>query len=94
MHGLLINLNRPRADGDYKTKIVMKKMFLVIALAGVVFAAGAQTTEKSVKKEKSKSKTEQMTMKAHVCTSACKDGKHVYAHGEKGHVCTAACKKM
>ena len=29
--------------------------------------------------------------KAHVCTPACKDGKHVYAHGEKGHTCTAAC---
>jgi hypothetical protein len=35
-----------------------------------------------------------MEMKEHKCTSACKDGKHVYAHGEKGHVCTKACKKM
>ncbi len=31
-------------------------------------------------------------LKKHVCTAACKDGKHVYAHGEKGHVCTDACK--
>lgn len=34
-----------------------------------------------------------MKMKEHVCTAACKDGKHVYAHGEKGHVCTEDCKK-
>ena len=31
-----------------------------------------------------------MNTKEHVCTPACKDGKHVYAHGEKGHVCTDA----
>jgi hypothetical protein len=35
-----------------------------------------------------------MEMKEHKCTAACKDGKHMYAHGEKGHVCTKACKKM
>lgn len=35
-----------------------------------------------------------MAMKDHKCTAACKNGKHVYAHGEKGHVCTDACKKM
>ena len=35
-----------------------------------------------------------MEMKGHVCTSACKEGKHVYAHGEKGHVCGPECKKM
>jgi len=33
-------------------------------------------------------------MKDHVCTSACKDGKHMYAHGEKGHACGEDCKKM
>lgn len=38
--------------------------------------------------EKSKSEP-----KEHVCTAACKDGKHAYAHGEKGHTCTAACHK-
>ncbi len=37
---------------------------------------------------------DKMAMKEHKCTKACKDGKHVYAHGEKGHVCTDACKKM
>jgi len=32
--------------------------------------------------------------KDHVCTSACKGGKCVYAHGEKGHVCTDDCKAL
>ena len=32
-----------------------------------------------------------MNTKEHVCTAACKDGNHVFAHGEKGHKCTAAC---
>ncbi len=62
----------------------MKKMFLAIALVGLVFASNAQTNSK-----KDKGKKE---MKAHVCTAACKDGKHMYAHGEAGHVCTEACK--
>ena len=39
-------------------------------------------------------KDTKMEMKEHKCTAACKDGKHMYAHGEKGHVCTKACKKM
>lgn len=38
-------------------------------------------------------KETKMEMKDHVCTSACKPGKCVYAHGEKGHVCGEACKK-
>jgi hypothetical protein len=35
-----------------------------------------------------------MNTKEHVCAASCKDGKHVYAHGEKGHTCGADCKKM
>jgi hypothetical protein len=38
-------------------------------------------------------KMDEMPMKDHVCTSACKDGQHMYAHGEKGHVCGPECKK-
>jgi hypothetical protein len=34
-----------------------------------------------------------MKLIEHVCTAACKDGKHMYAHGEKGHVCGPECKK-
>jgi len=34
-------------------------------------------------------------MKDHTCTEACKEGAHVYAHGEKGHACASAdCGKM
>jgi hypothetical protein len=33
-------------------------------------------------------------LKDHVCTDACKNGNHVYAHGEKGHECTDACKNQ
>ncbi len=39
-------------------------------------------------------KTTTMALKDHVCTDACKNGNHVYAHGEKGHVCTDACKNQ
>jgi hypothetical protein len=70
----------------------MKKLMLVVAIVGIAFAANAQTTKKESKKQKAK--TEQMAMKDHVCTDKCKDGKHVYAHGEKGHVCGEECKKM
>jgi hypothetical protein len=34
------------------------------------------------------------TLKDHVCTDACKNGNHVYVHGEKGHACTDACKNQ
>ncbi|MBI3502279.1 MAG: hypothetical protein HY063_10845 [Bacteroidetes bacterium] len=107
----------------------MKKLMLVLAIAGFAFAANAQTTKQESTKTKSKTEKtmkyecpkchmksdkagncsascckegvalvamndKKMEMKDHVCTSACKDGKHVYAHGEKGHVCGPECKKM
>jgi hypothetical protein len=31
--------------------------------------------------------------KEHACGAECKDGNHVYAHGEKDHACGDACKK-
>ena len=100
----------------------MKKLMLIVAIAGFAFAANAKTSKKESKKEKSKTETSttkytcskcgktyskkgnccgaptaetketKMEMKDHVCTSACKDGKHVYAHEEKGHVCGPECK--
>ena len=70
----------------------MKKLMLIAAIATFSFAANAQSSEK--KSTKAKAKTEQMAMKDHVCTASCKDGKHMYAHGEKGHVCGEECKKM
>jgi hypothetical protein len=42
----------------------------------------------------STSNTNTIALKDHVCTDACKNGNHVYAHGEKGHTCTEACKNM
>jgi len=47
-----------------------------------------------VSSPKPTTETAPVVMKDHVCTVACKDGAHVYAHGEKGHVCGDACKKM
>jgi len=38
--------------------------------------------------------TTTVALKDHVCTDACKNGNHVYAHGEKGHTCTDACKNQ
>lgn len=35
-----------------------------------------------------------VSLKDHVCTDACKNGNHVYVHGEKGHTCTDACKNQ
>lgn len=70
----------------------MKHLFLAIAiiLAMTALSADAQTTPKKSKMHKGKM---EMKLKEHTCTSACVDGKHVYAHGEKGHVCGDMCMK-
>ena len=67
----------------------MKKLLLIVAIAAFSLGMSAND-QKAAKADTTKAKCE---MKDHVCTAACKDGKHVYAHGEKGHVCTEACKK-
>jgi hypothetical protein len=64
----------------------MKKVMLMVAMAGIMFAAHAQADKKEAPKKDAK-------LKDHVCTKACTKDHHVYAHGEKGHVCTDACKK-
>jgi hypothetical protein len=73
----------------------MKKHLLTFA--AVVFAVSmfAQDAPKAdAKKDAPKdAKKTETKMADHKCTTACKDGKHSYAHGEKGHTCTAACKK-
>ena len=66
----------------------MKKLFLSVAVIGMFAVMSAQTTQTTTTKS-----TAKPALKEHVCTAACKDGKHVYAHGEKGHTCTEACKK-
>lgn len=61
----------------------MKKFLAAIVLVmGISVGAIAQTTTKKTKKHR------------HVCTAACMNGKHIYAHGEKKHKCTADCAKM
>jgi len=67
----------------------MKKLFLSAAVIGMFALLSAQTTQTTEMKQS----TNKPALKEHVCTAACKNGKHVYAHGEKGHVCTAECKK-
>ena len=68
----------------------MKKVFLMMAFAGLMLSANAQGNKKEMAKENKK----EMATKKHVCTEEChKTGKHTYAHGEKGHNCTEACKK-
>ena len=59
---------------------------LMMAMAGIMFAANAQADKKEAPKK-------DMKMKEHVCTKECTKDKHAYAHGEKGHTCTDACKK-
>lgn len=74
----------------------MKKLLLAGVVSTVFLFANAQSTMQENKGgEKSMAKKETMKHKKgeHVCTAACKDGKHVLAHGEKGHVCTDACHK-
>jgi hypothetical protein len=68
----------------------MKKTILfLILLACISVTVNAQTAKAETKKQPAK--TEQMQLKDHVCTTACSNGNHVYAHGEKGHVCTKEC---
>lgn len=69
----------------------MKKTLFVLLLASI--ATGAFAAHNGFDGHQKKKKKGATAMKAHVCTAACKDGNHVYAHGEKGHVCTAACMK-
>jgi len=65
-------------------KKIVTALLIAVAATNVTFA-----------QDKMEQKMDQkMELKEHHCTSACKDGKHMYAHGEKGHVCTKACKKM
>lgn len=61
----------------------MKKLILFSFLfLGITAISNAQTS------------TQKAKLKKHHCTTACTNGKHMYAHGEKGHVCTEECKKM
>lgn len=82
----------------------MKKLFSLMAFAAFLSFAACNNEKKTddaagEMKEKvtdpsmtSKSVSAAMfTVKAHTCGPDCKDGNHVYAHGEIGHTCTEAC---
>jgi hypothetical protein len=78
--------------------IKFKNMKNFLVLFGAVLFLGAAQAQTTVPKPPT-SKSDMSTVttdvntKEHVCTAACKDGKHVYAHGERGHKCGAECMK-
>lgn len=67
----------------------MRLLLMIPITALCLGTAHAQNTSKEAKPA-----MEQAPLKDHMCTAACKDGQHMYAHGEKGHACTADCMKM
>jgi hypothetical protein len=73
----------------------MKKVMLSAAVAAMCLFAFAQNGNQNTAKTGAKktAKKEMAKEKEHTCSAACKDGKHVFAHGEKGHTCTAECHK-
>ncbi len=70
-------------------KSIAATALLAVFLAGPVLAQDKMSQDKMDSK-----KTKEAPLKEHKCTAACKDGNHVYAHGEKGHKCGPECKKM
>ncbi len=75
----------------------MKKVMFTAAVAAMFLLGSAQITSGGEKMDGKKGTKKEMKKKVkgkeHVCTAACKDGQHAYAHGEKGHVCTEECHK-
>lgn len=76
-----------------KVKTFAAILFMTGFLSTGAFAQDSKM-DKKMDSKMDKKMDNKMAMKDHKCTAACKDGKHVYVHGEKGHVCTDACKKM
>src|SRR5688572_15529968 len=82
----------------------MKKLFSFLILFAALSLIACNNEKKA---DKSETKTEEKVddgtktqstpaafqAKAHVCGPDCKDGNHVYAHGDVGHTCTEACGK-
>ena len=79
----------------------MRKLFALLAVTVALFAASCNNEKKDDKAkttdpgkiENTTKETPKATLAAHVCTDACKEGNHVYAHGEEGHTCSEACMK-
>jgi hypothetical protein len=70
----------------------MKNLFLFLSLAFTAVYAEAHIT---IDKEPKKMKAQKVRKhgKEHLCTAACTNGQHVYAHKEKEHVCTEKCQE-
>lgn len=71
-------------------------MKVLLTLLGAILCFGAiqaQTQKPSSTSTESLRVEKDMNSNPHVCIVGCKDGKHIYAHGEKGHKCGAACMK-
>ena len=62
-------------------------------IAMIALCIGTVTAQKTSTQEAMPA-TEHTATADHVCTAACMDGKHAYAHGEKGHACSSDCMKM
>ncbi len=75
-----------------------RSIFLcLVFLCGASLYAQDRTDANKAVEQKVEVTTEEaaqdMVLKEHVCTAACKEGAHAYACGEKGHVCSAECHK-
>lgn len=76
----------------------MKKFFIsILVFAAISFTACSEN--KKAKEAKAPEKTEETkpamaAEKDHVCADKCKEGNHVYAHGEKEHTCSEECAAM
>jgi hypothetical protein len=79
----------------------MKRIIPFLALAAGLFLASCNNDKKDDKAktddpgkiENTVKETPKTTLAAHVCTDQCKEGNHLYAHGEEGHTCSEACMK-
>jgi hypothetical protein len=70
----------------------MKKIFIMAVITAIMLGAYAQQKDEKADKKACTKNEQKCELKDHVCTAACKDGKHVYVKGEKGYVCPDANK--
>lgn len=79
----------------------MKKILSLMLVTAALFAVSCNNEKKDDKAkaddpgkiENTVKEAPKATLAAHVCTDQCKDGNHLYAHGEEGHTCSEACMK-
>ena len=81
----------------------MKKLFSLLAITAMISFVACNNEKKDDKTKTDGADKIESTVKdapatttklvAHTCTDMCKDGNHLYAHGEEGHTCSEACMK-